>query len=80
MKSETFRVVQGHPARTTAEIITLGNKNQPPQVEQIDGPAIPRTYASAVVLPTGEVALFGGSIAAVEFSDNVAIYATGAIV
>ena len=71
--------MQGDPARTTAEIITLGNPNEAPQVEEIEGPNVPRTFANAVVLPTGEVALFGGSNSAVEFSDNVAIFATGAI-
>lgn len=72
--------MQGDPARTTAEIITLGSQNEDPQVEHIDGPNVPRTFANAVVLPTGEVALFGGSKSAVEFSDDVAVYATGAIV
>jgi hypothetical protein len=33
----------------------------------------------AVVLPTGEVALFGGAATAVEFSDATAVLTTGVL-
>lgn len=69
--------VQGHPARTGAEIITLGDVGAAPGVQAVPGPNIPRTYSISVVLPNGEVALIGGAKNAVEFSDDTAILQAG---
>jgi hypothetical protein len=72
------RYVQGHPARTGAEVITLEAVGSPPTVQSVPGPITPRTFASSVVLPTGEVAVFGGAQKAVEFSDKTAVFTIGA--
>ena len=48
-------------------------------METAASPNVARTYAMAVVLPTGEVALIGGAATAVEFSDATAIFSTGVI-
>jgi hypothetical protein len=69
--------VQGDPARTGAEIITLGAPGDPPTVQSVPGPATGRTYVMSVVLPTGEVAHFGGAKTAVEFSDATAVFNAG---
>ena len=58
-------------------MITLGAVGNNPTVQSVSGPNIPRTYAMAVVLPTGEVAHIGGAGTAVEFSDDTAILQTG---
>jgi hypothetical protein len=59
-------------------VITLGAVGSPPTVQVVSGPNTPRTYASAVVLPNGEVALFGGSTQALEFNDAPAVLEAGA--
>lgn len=69
--------VQGDSARSGAEIITLGAVNTNPNVDAIPGPAVSRTYATVVVLPTGEVAHFGGAQEAVEFSEVTVVLSTG---
>ena len=71
--------VQGDNARTGAEVITLNAVNAPPTVNSVPGPAVGRTYAMAVVLPTGDVAHFGGATTAVEFSDATAVLEAGAL-
>lgn len=58
-------------------MIELGQVGADPNVRTVESPAAARTYAMSVVLPTGEVALFGGAGTAVEFSDITAIFATG---
>ncbi|NJR43356.1 MAG: hypothetical protein HC767_12545 [Akkermansiaceae bacterium] len=70
--------MQGDPARGGAEVITLGAVNANPSVQSVPGPKVGRTYVMSVVLPTGEVAMFGGAKTAVEFSDATAEFTTGA--
>jgi hypothetical protein len=70
--------MQGTAARTGAEVITLGAVGSNPDVRAVATPSVPRTYAMVVVLPTGEVAHFGGATTAVEFSDETAVLTTGA--
>lgn len=69
--------MQGDQARSGAEIITLGDITVAPDLEEVAGPNIARTYAMAVVLPNGEVVHFGGATTAVEFSDASAVLDTG---
>lgn len=69
--------LQGTVARAGAEIITIGAVGSQPSVDVVAGPATGRTYSMAVVLPTGEVAHFGGAVLAVEFSDASAVFKTG---
>jgi hypothetical protein len=71
--------MQGTTARTGAEVITLGAVGSNPDVKSVPAPKIQRTYATAVVLPTGEVVHFGGATVATEFSDATAILKTGAL-
>jgi hypothetical protein len=71
--------MQGDPARTGAEVITLGAPGDAPSVEAVPGPNTARTYEMAVVLPTGEVAVFGGATTAVEFSDATAVLNAGVV-
>jgi hypothetical protein len=74
-----LQCMQGDGARTGAEVITLGAVGTNPTVKAVAAPNIPRTYATAVVLPTGEVAHFGGAFRAIEFSDETAVLSTGAL-
>ena len=69
--------LQGHNARTGAEVITLDAAGGPVSVATTASPIIARTYASAVLLPTGEVVHIEGAATAVEFSDDTAILQVG---
>ena len=69
--------LQGTVGRPSAEVITIGAVGSQPSVVAVPAPATPRTYSMAVVLPTGEVAHFGGAVLAVEFSDASAVFKTG---
>lgn len=69
--------LQGTVARAGAEVITISAVGSQPSVDPVAGPETGRTYSMAVVLPTGEVAHFGGAVLAVEFSDASAVFKTG---
>lgn len=71
--------MQGDNARTGAEVITLGAVNSAASVQSVSGPAVGRTYAMSIVLPTGIVAHIGGATTAVEFSDDTAILSLGTL-
>jgi hypothetical protein len=78
MICKSLQFMQGDAARTGAEVITLGAVGSNPEVKSVPAPSVQRTYAIVVVLPTGEVAHFGGATTAVEFSDATAVLTTGA--
>lgn len=69
--------MQGDFARAGAEIITISEPGVPATVDLISGPNEPRTYAISVVLPNGEVAVFGGASRSFEFTDANAVVSTG---
>ena len=58
-------------------MITLDNAGGPVSVVTTASPITARTYATAVLLPTGEVVHIGGAATAVEFSDDTAILPVG---
>lgn len=57
-----------------AHIITLGTPPATPTVTTIGSMAYARAFANGVVLPDGTVAVFGGQVSAVPFSDATSQY------
>ncbi len=60
---------QSSNATANAHIITLGKPTATPTVTTIGSMAYARAFANSVVLPDGTVAIFGGQVSAVPFSD-----------
>lgn len=60
---------QNSNATGNAHIITIGTPPATPTVQTIGSMAYARAFANSVVLPDGTVAVFGGQVSAVPFSD-----------
>ncbi|WPB05694.1 uncharacterized protein RHO25_010348 [Cercospora beticola] len=60
----------GSPSTSSAHIITIGEPNQPVNVERIQDGAYRRGYANGVVLPDGKVFIVGGQTQTLLFSDS----------
>ena len=65
---------QDSNATANAHIITLGTPPATPTVQTIGSMAYARAFANSVVLPDGTVAIFGGQVSAVPFSDATSQY------
>ena len=61
---------QNVDATSNANIITLGNQGQAPQVQQINTMWFQRIFANSVVMPNGNVLIVGGQVYGQPFSDD----------
>ena len=64
---------QNVDATANAQIVTIGNVNNAVQTQTINPMWFKRIFASAVVLPTGEVFIVGGQVYGQPFSDDTSI-------
>jgi galactose oxidase len=62
-------------ASTNAYVLTINGVNNEVTTKKVGPMANARSFANSVVLPDGEVAVFGGQNYAVPFSDNTSVYA-----